>query len=107
MTTIRALWKLLLAGALAVAAVRETFEETGLMLGVRSPTPVATPPGAWKAFAKAGILPDLSTVHFIESARICIASALMRRLLPKRKISARAMRAAIQNRQTKIRPVKT
>ena len=27
-----------------------------------------TPPGAWEAFAKAGIVPDLSKVHFIARA---------------------------------------
>jgi 8-oxo-dGTP pyrophosphatase MutT (NUDIX family) len=56
------------AAAFALAAVRETYEETGLMLGARSPTPVKTPPGAWEAFAKAGIVPDLRTVHFIARA---------------------------------------
>jgi 8-oxo-dGTP pyrophosphatase MutT (NUDIX family) len=56
------------AAAFAFAAVRETYEETGLMLGVRSNAPVKTPPGAWEAFAKAGILPDLSAIHFIARA---------------------------------------
>jgi len=56
------------AAGFALAAVRETYEETGLMLGVRSDRAIATPPGAWEAFAKAGILPDLSAVHFIARA---------------------------------------
>jgi 8-oxo-dGTP pyrophosphatase MutT (NUDIX family) len=56
------------AAGFALAAVRETYEETGLMLGVRSAAPIATPPGAWEAFAKAGILPDLSAIHFIARA---------------------------------------
>src|SRR5580658_212686 len=56
------------AAAYALAAVRETYEETGLMLGVRTDKPIKTPPGAWEAFAKAGILPDLSVVHFIARA---------------------------------------
>jgi 8-oxo-dGTP pyrophosphatase MutT (NUDIX family) len=56
------------AAAFALAAVRETYEETGLMLGARSQTLVKTPPGAWEAFAKAGILPDLRAVHFIARA---------------------------------------
>jgi 8-oxo-dGTP pyrophosphatase MutT (NUDIX family) len=56
------------AAAFALAAVRETYEETGLMLGTRSAEPVPTPPGAWEAFGKAGIVPDLSAIHFIARA---------------------------------------
>ncbi len=56
------------AAGFALAAVRETYEETGLMLGVRSDRPMTTPPGEWEAFAKASILPDLSAVHFIARA---------------------------------------
>jgi len=54
------------ATAFALAAVRETYEETGIMLGV--PRPVAAPLGAWAAFAKAGIMPDLGALHFIARA---------------------------------------
>jgi 8-oxo-dGTP pyrophosphatase MutT (NUDIX family) len=56
------------AAAFAFAAVRETYEETGLMLGVRTEAPIKTPPGVWEAFAQAGVLPDLSAVHFIARA---------------------------------------
>jgi 8-oxo-dGTP pyrophosphatase MutT (NUDIX family) len=56
------------AQAFALAAVRETFEETGLLLGVRSPETVEVPNGPWKAFADAGILPDLGALHFIGRA---------------------------------------
>lgn len=56
------------ARALALAAVRETFEETGLLLGVRSGTAVQAPRGPWSAFAEAGILPDLGALHFIGRA---------------------------------------
>ena len=56
------------AAGFALAAVRETYEETGLMLGVRSDRPIEAPSGEWEAFAKAGILPDLSAVHFIARA---------------------------------------
>jgi 8-oxo-dGTP pyrophosphatase MutT (NUDIX family) len=56
------------AAAFALAAIRETYEETGLMLGVRDPGPIVAPPGAWQAFAKAGVVPDLSVVHFIARA---------------------------------------
>jgi len=56
------------AAAFALAAVRETYEETGLMLGVRAEGTITTPPGAWEAFAKAGVMPDLSAIHFIARA---------------------------------------
>ncbi len=56
------------AAGYALAAVRETYEETGLMLGVRSDRVIETPPGEWEAFTKAGVLPDLSAVHFIARA---------------------------------------
>jgi 8-oxo-dGTP pyrophosphatase MutT (NUDIX family) len=56
------------AASYALAAVRETYEETGLMIGVPSADPVPVLPGVWEAFAKAGILPDLSQIHFIARA---------------------------------------
>jgi 8-oxo-dGTP pyrophosphatase MutT (NUDIX family) len=56
------------AAGFALAAVRETYEETGLMLGARTEGLVKTPPGAWEEFAKAGVLPDLSAIHFIARA---------------------------------------
>jgi 8-oxo-dGTP pyrophosphatase MutT (NUDIX family) len=56
------------AAAFALAAVRETYEETGLMLGRRAAAAPKTPPGAWQAFADAGVLPDLGAIHFIARA---------------------------------------
>jgi 8-oxo-dGTP pyrophosphatase MutT (NUDIX family) len=56
------------AAAFALAAVRETYEETGIMLGVPAAGARAGAPGGWEAFAKAGIRPDLSAVHFIARA---------------------------------------
>jgi 8-oxo-dGTP pyrophosphatase MutT (NUDIX family) len=56
------------ARGLALAAVRETFEETGLLLGARRDGGAATPRGPWQAFAEAGVLPDLSSMHFIARA---------------------------------------
>jgi 8-oxo-dGTP pyrophosphatase MutT (NUDIX family) len=56
------------AAAFALTAVRETYEETGLMLGVPSAAAMTTPSGIWEAFAKAGIVPDLSAIHFIARA---------------------------------------
>lgn len=56
------------AAAFALAAIRETYEETGLMLGSPSPNAFPAPAEAWEPFAKAGIIPDLSAVHFIGRA---------------------------------------
>jgi 8-oxo-dGTP pyrophosphatase MutT (NUDIX family) len=56
------------AAAFALAAVRETYEETGIMLGATSADAMTTPAGPWEAFAKAGIAPDLSKIHFIARA---------------------------------------
>lgn len=56
------------AAGFALAAVRETYEETGLMLGTRAPAPIAAPAGPWQAFAQAGVLPDLGAVHFVARA---------------------------------------
>jgi 8-oxo-dGTP pyrophosphatase MutT (NUDIX family) len=57
------------AAAFALAAVRETYEETGIMLGAPIGAGATTAPaGPWEAFAKAGIVPDLSAVHFIARA---------------------------------------
>jgi 8-oxo-dGTP pyrophosphatase MutT (NUDIX family) len=56
------------ARALALAAVRETFEETGLILGRKGSGPAGLPAGAWSAFAESGVQPDLSSVHFIARA---------------------------------------
>jgi 8-oxo-dGTP pyrophosphatase MutT (NUDIX family) len=56
------------AAAFALAAVRETYEETGLMLGRRSTAGFATPTGPWQAFSKEGVTPDLGTIHFVARA---------------------------------------
>jgi 8-oxo-dGTP pyrophosphatase MutT (NUDIX family) len=56
------------AQAFALAAVRETFEETGLLLGVRSVQDFKAPAGPWREFAGAKILPDLGAIHFIGRA---------------------------------------
>jgi 8-oxo-dGTP pyrophosphatase MutT (NUDIX family) len=55
------------ARALALAAIRETFEETGLLLGVRSKA-ANVPDGPWAAFAREGVLPDLRALHFVGRA---------------------------------------
>ena len=56
------------ARALALAAIRETFEETGLLLGARREPAVPPPNGPWREFAQAGFYPDLSALHFIARA---------------------------------------
>jgi len=57
------------ARALALAAVRETFEETGLMIGTREfGAPERTPAGVWAQFAAEGVFPSLEGFHFIARA---------------------------------------
>jgi 8-oxo-dGTP pyrophosphatase MutT (NUDIX family) len=56
------------AGALALAAIRETYEETGLLLGTQASGLEAAPPGPWAAFGQAQILPDLAAMHFVARA---------------------------------------
>ena len=56
------------ARALALTAVRETAEETGLLLGVKRDEPPATPGEIWAEFAKARVHPDLGNVHLIARA---------------------------------------
>jgi len=55
------------ARALALAAIRETCEETGLLLGIRAESH-DIPAGPWEAFARHGVLPDLSAIHFVGRA---------------------------------------
>jgi len=56
------------ARALALAAIRETYEETGILIGVPAPGAPPTPQGAWAAFAEAQVLPDLAAIHFVARA---------------------------------------
>ena len=56
------------ARALALTAIRETAEETGLLLGVRRDAPPATPGEIWTEVAKAKVHPDLGQIHFIARA---------------------------------------
>src|SRR5215510_7937166 len=55
------------ARALALAAIRETCEETGLLLGTRVEA-ANIPGGPWEPFARHGVLPDLSAIHFVGRA---------------------------------------
>lgn len=54
------------ARALALCAVRETFEETGLMLA--EPAPPTAVAGPWREFRAAGALPDLAALRYIARA---------------------------------------
>jgi 8-oxo-dGTP pyrophosphatase MutT (NUDIX family) len=56
------------ARALALAAIRETFEETGLLLGRRGEAAAKAPPGAWSEFARHNVLPDLRNIRFVGRA---------------------------------------
>jgi 8-oxo-dGTP pyrophosphatase MutT (NUDIX family) len=56
-----------LARAIALAAIRETFEETGLALGVNERAPLA-PAGAWARFATTGVTPSLDGLDFVARA---------------------------------------
>ncbi|WP_246663068.1 NUDIX hydrolase [Pseudolabrys sp. FHR47] len=57
-----------LARGLALAAVREMAEETGILLGVKGDEPPQTPGEIWTEFSKASIHPDLGQLHFIARA---------------------------------------
>jgi 8-oxo-dGTP pyrophosphatase MutT (NUDIX family) len=58
------------ARALALAALRETLEETGLLIGRKHKSAVALRncPADWKPYADAGVLPDLSRLTFVARA---------------------------------------
>jgi 8-oxo-dGTP pyrophosphatase MutT (NUDIX family) len=57
------------ARALALAAIRETFEETGLAIGVSDyGAPENPPPGAWTRFAATGVRPALDAIDFLARA---------------------------------------
>lgn len=55
-----------LARALALAAVRETFEETGLLLA--RPAPPRPGAGPWREFLGQGALPDLEPLAYVARA---------------------------------------
>ena len=57
------------ARSLALAAIRETFEETGLALGVTDRgAPESPPEGAWTEFAATGVFPTLEGIDFLARA---------------------------------------
>jgi 8-oxo-dGTP pyrophosphatase MutT (NUDIX family) len=50
---------------LALAAIRETYEEVGLRVSAPGPS---TPPKGWRAFCAAGQVPDLSPLRYLGRA---------------------------------------
>jgi 8-oxo-dGTP pyrophosphatase MutT (NUDIX family) len=55
--------------ALALTAIRETYEETGLMIGRRGESmPPGPVPGGWAPFFERGVLPDLEAIQFVGRA---------------------------------------
>jgi len=57
-----------LARGLALSAIRETCEETGLLIGSKRDDAPAAPDGPWQAFAQARVHPDLASLYFIARA---------------------------------------
>lgn len=56
------------ARALALAAVREMFEEAGLVIGARSPSPAPPRSPAWHPFFALGFRPSLAPLTFFARA---------------------------------------
>lgn len=54
--------------ALALAAIRETFEETGVLVGARSDAPLDPVAGHWAHFFARGVAPSLEGLDFIARA---------------------------------------
>lgn len=53
------------ARALGAAAIRETFEETGLLIGTTEAGAPEAPEGDWQAFATHGVYPNLEALTFV------------------------------------------
>ena len=79
------------ARALAIAAIREACEETGLCLGRNSNAAVPALEGAWKPFTEAGLLPDPSGLFLI--ARAITPPGRVRRFGAKAAVGSPAGRA--------------
>jgi len=56
------------ARGLALAAIRETFEETGILIGERSDNVPRTRAPAWKKFFEHNVVPRLDTLEIIARA---------------------------------------
>ncbi len=53
------------ARAVAAAAIRETFEETGLLIGTKEAGAPEAPAAEWRAFAEHGVFPNLESLFFV------------------------------------------
>lgn len=56
------------ARSIAVAAIRETFEETGLIIGASDPAPARLPPQGWERFFEVGFAPALDRLDYVARA---------------------------------------
>ncbi len=56
------------ARALMAAAVRETFEEAGLTIGVPDPEPGRPVPGNWRPFFDLGLAPSFEHIDYVARA---------------------------------------
>ena len=56
------------AEAIALAAIRETFEEAGLVVGTKDAIGGNVPPGPWSKFVQTGFYPDPSRLRFVARA---------------------------------------
>lgn len=56
------------ARMMGIAAIRETYEEAGLMLGGKTAPARRPAQAAWQAFFEAGLMPDLSPLSYIARA---------------------------------------
>jgi 8-oxo-dGTP pyrophosphatase MutT (NUDIX family) len=54
--------------ALALTAVRETFEETGLLIGRPATTPIQAPSPSWQTFLDSGQVPAIEQLSYIYRA---------------------------------------
>jgi 8-oxo-dGTP pyrophosphatase MutT (NUDIX family) len=56
------------ARALGLAAIRETFEEAGVLVGERYPNPPRTRSDSWRRFFAHGVTPRLEALDFVARA---------------------------------------
>jgi 8-oxo-dGTP pyrophosphatase MutT (NUDIX family) len=56
------------ARSIAIAAIRETFEETGLVIGDADPLPHRPPPKGWEKFFEKGYAPALGRLFYVARA---------------------------------------
>lgn len=87
------------ARALAMAAVRETFEETGITVGENGAKLLKTRSRAWRAFLQQGMNPRLDTLHFIARA---ITPAYRNRRFDSRFFMADADPSILSNHRPKL-----